>query len=167
MEIPSDRTATLTLPSDREIVIVRAFRAPRRLVFDAWTRRDYVPRWYGCAGMTLTVDTMDVREGGTWRWVLRAADGTGHGLSGDYRVVARPAQLVFNERYEPVPGSDHLVTLSFDERDGVTTMTMHLLYPSIVQRDGHLQAGMERGIRDTMDRLDALVAAEAAAEVAA
>lgn len=162
MEIPNNRVANLTLPSDREIVITRDFHAPRRLVFDAWSNREQVPRWYGCREFTMTACEIDLREGGRWRWALLAPDGVLHTFSGEYREIVRPERLVFTERYEPVPGSDHVVALSFEERAGatpITTMTQRMLYPSSVQRDGHLQSGMERGLQDTLRRLDELVMA--------
>ena len=163
MAMMNDRAATLTLPSDREILIVRAFAAPRRLVFDAWTDPVQVPRWYGCAEMAMTTCEMDVREGGAWRWALRMPDGSQHTFSGEYRTIARPERLVFTERYEPVPGSDHDVGLTFEERDGVTTMHMLLSYPTTAARDGHLASGMERGLEGSMQRLEAVAQAKVAA----
>ena len=163
MVATSKRGATLTLPSDREILIVRELRAPRRLVFEAWTNREQLAQWYGCTAMTMASCEIDLREGGAWRWVLHMPDGSEHAFSGEYRVVARPERLVYTERYEAVPGSEHLVTIDFDERDGVTTLAMRMLYPSIVERDGHLASGMDRGLEDTMARLEDLVVAKAAA----
>jgi len=159
----SNRIAKLTLPSDREILIEREFAAPRRLVFDAWCNRDQVAQWYGCAEMVMTSCEMDVREGGAWRWALRMPDGSVHTFSGEYRTIQRPDRLVFTERYEPVPGSDHEVALTFTEQGGVTTMAMRLSYPSIVQRNGHLQSGMERGLEGSLARLEALAIGNAAA----
>jgi uncharacterized protein YndB with AHSA1/START domain len=151
----SNEVAKLSLPSDREIVIVREFRAPKALVFEMWTKAKHVPRWYPCSTLTMTVCEMDVRVGGQWRWVQRSiADGTEHALSGEYREVVRPNRLVFTQRYEPMPGSDHLVTLTFEETRGVTTMTEQFLHPSRENRDGHLRSGLEAGVQETFVRLD-------------
>jgi uncharacterized protein YndB with AHSA1/START domain len=154
----NDRTQ-LSLPSDREIVITREFAAPRARVFDAWTKRDQLMRWYGCAEMIVASCEMDVREGGTYRIVTRMPDGSEHAHSGVYKTVDRPARLVFVERYEPVPGSDHEVALSFTEAGGVTTMTMRRTYPTAAGRDGHLASGMARGLEATFARLEAAATA--------
>jgi uncharacterized protein YndB with AHSA1/START domain len=154
----TSRTATLSLPSDTEILVVRDLPAPRILVFDAWTRPDYVRRWYGCADFAMTVCDVDFREGGRWRWALRnPAEGVEHVFSGEYCESARPERLVFTERYEAVPGSDHVVTLTLTERDGITTLSLHILHQSRQARDGQLQAGMEQGMELSLGRLDALV----------
>jgi uncharacterized protein YndB with AHSA1/START domain len=150
--------ATLTLPSDKEILIVRDFKAPSARVFDAWTKPEYIRRWYGCETMDMHLCEVDFQEGGSWRFALRDADGIEHAYSGEYQTIVRPDRLVFTERYEPVPGSDHLVTLTFTEQRGVTTMSMHLLYPSTQHRDGHLKAGMESGVQETLNRLEAVLA---------
>lgn len=149
----NDRTQ-LSLPSDREIVIVRDFAAPRARVFDAWTHRDQLMRWYGCAEMVVVSCELDAREGGAFRVVTRMPDGSEHAHSGTYQTVARPERLVFTERYEPVPGSDHEVALTFTEAGGVTTMTMRRTYPTAAGRDGHLASGMERGLEATFARLE-------------
>jgi uncharacterized protein YndB with AHSA1/START domain len=163
MTMTSDRAAKLTLPSDREILIVRDFAAPRRLVFDAWSNREQVPRWYGCAEMAMITCEIDFREGGAWRWVTRMPDGSEHAFSGAYRTIARPERLAFTERYEPVVGSEHDVTLTFDEHDGVTTMRMLLSYGSVEARNGHLHSGMERGLEGSLARLEAVASAQAVA----
>lgn len=160
--------AKLLLPSDREIVIVREFRAPKALVFEMWTTAEHVPRWYPCSTLTMTLCEMDVRMGGKWRWVQRSiADGTEHALSGEYREVVRPSRLAFTQRYEPMPGSDHLVTLTFEEAHGLTTMTERFLHPSRENRDGHLRSGLEAGVQETFARLDEVLASMETHAVAA
>lgn len=156
MDARSSEATKLSLPSDREIVIVREFRAPRTLVYEMWTKAEHVLRWYPCSTLTMTLCEMDVRVGGRWRWVQRSiADGTEHTLSGEYREVARPNRLAFTQRYEPMPGSEHLVTLTFEESRGITVMTEQFLHPSRENRDGHLRSGLETGIQETLARLDA------------
>ncbi len=158
METLTRPKATLTLPSDREMLITRDFDAPRRLVFEAWTRPELVRRWYGCAAFAMSVCEIDLRVGGGWRFVLNdPGTGMDHGFSGEYREIAAPERLVYTERYEPIPGSDHLVTLTFTEQAGRTTLTEHLLHASRENRDGHLQSGMEEGMQQTLDRLEELV----------
>jgi uncharacterized protein YndB with AHSA1/START domain len=149
----------VTLPSDREIVVTRVFNAPRQLVFEAWTQPEHVKRWFGgCGNMTMTVCDIDLRVGGTWRYVLHdSSNGTDHGFSGEYREIVPPERLVSTERYEPVPNSDHLNTLTLTEQDGKTTLHIHIQHQSMEQRDGHLQSGMEVGLRETLNRLEKLL----------
>ncbi|WP_250124685.1 SRPBCC family protein [Chroococcidiopsis sp. CCMEE 29] len=150
---------TVTLPSDREIVVTRVFNAPRQLIFEAWTQPEHVKRWFGgCGNMTMTVCDIDLRVGGTWRYVLHdSSNGTDHGFSGEYREIVPPERLVSTERYEPVPNSDHLNTLTLTEQDGKTTLHIHIQHQSMEQRDGHLQSGMEVGLRETLNRLEKLL----------
>jgi uncharacterized protein YndB with AHSA1/START domain len=161
MATQSNRSAALTLPSDRELILTRDFEAPRELVFEAWSKPEHVRRWYGLRHLTLPVCEMDFREGGSWRFVLRDLQGgIDHPLSGEYRVIVRPERIVFTERYEAIPGSDHVVTLIFADRDGRTTLRMHILYQSKEHREGHLMSGMEAGMQETFSRLDEFLAAE-------
>ncbi|GAB4368087.1 MAG: hypothetical protein Kow00121_06910 [Elainellaceae cyanobacterium] len=148
----------ITLPSDREIVVTRVFDAPRHLVFQAWTQPEHVKRWFGCGTMTMTVCEIDLREGGTWRYVLHdPSNNTEHGFSGEYLEIMSPERLVATERYEPVPGSDHLNTLTLTEQDGKTLLHIRIQHYSREQRDGHLQSGMEIGLRETLNRLEDLL----------
>jgi uncharacterized protein YndB with AHSA1/START domain len=147
------------MPTDREIVVVRDFRAPKSAVFEAWTKPEHVKRWYPCAIFTMPVCDIDFRVGGKWRWVQRVtADGSEHALSGEYVEIGRPDRLVFTERYEPVPGSDHVVTLTFEEHDGITTVTQQFLHSSKTNRDMHLASGMENGLSEVFERLEGILA---------
>ena len=151
---------TLTLPSDREIVLTRVFNAPRRLLFEAWTNPEHVKQWYGCSIMTLPICEIDLRVGGAYRYVMRDPGGMNHTMQGVYREIAPPARLVYTERYvtEGFISNDALVTVLFAEHDGMTTLTSTILHQSKVDRDGHLATGMESGAAETLDRLAALVA---------
>lgn len=152
------RRATLDLISDTEILLTREFAAPRALVFDAWSKPEHVKRWFGLPQLTLVVCEMDFRPSGAWRWVLRDPNGSEHGFSGEYREMVRPERIVFTERYEPIPGSDHEVTVTLSEESGRTTLREHIRYQSREHRDGHLQSGMEPGMQVAFDRLEAVVA---------
>ncbi|MDZ8029245.1 MAG: SRPBCC family protein [Nostoc sp. DedQUE01] len=151
---------TLILPSDREIIITRVFNAPRHLVFEAWTQPEHVQRWFGgcSSSMTMTVCEIDLRVGGTWRYVLHdSSNDTDHGFSGEYREIVPSERLVSTERYELIPNSDRLNTLTLTEQDGKTTLHIHIQHQSSEQRDGHLQSGMEVGLRQTLNRLEELL----------
>ena len=103
--------------------------------------------------MTLVLCEIDLRVGGTWRYVLRDPGGNEFGFSGVYREIVPPERLVSTEGFEGLPGHEYLATLTLEEHDGKTTMTNRLLYQSVEDRDGHIQSGMEPGMRETLDRL--------------
>ncbi len=154
MSTDTSSATTMTLPSDREILIERVFDAPRRLVFEALTRPEHVAHWYGPRAMTLTSCEIDLRVGGAWRYVVRDPAGNDFGFSGEYREIVPPERLVSTENFEGIPpGHDYLVTVTLDEQDGKTTLRSHLQYKTPEDRDGHIQSGMEPGMRETYDRL--------------
>ena len=159
MAEPPRNPTTLTLPSDREIVITRAFEAPRELVFAAWTTPAHVRRWYGIRATTMTVCEIDLRPGGAWHYVLRGPDGAEYGFRGEYREVAPPERLVYTEAFDVEGLRDHpaLVTVTFAEEEGRTTVTSTSLYESAELRDGHLASGLEAGMVETLGRLDDLL----------
>src|SRR5687767_13784241 len=157
----------VTTPGDREVAMTRVFAAPRRLVFDAWTRPELLRRWlYGPSDdWSLAVCDVDLRVGGAIRWVWRGPDGREMGMRGVYRQVAPPDRLVHSEIFdEDWTGGETLVTIDFAERDGKTTVTMTVLYSSREARDGAMKTGMEDGMAVGYDRLDAILAAMAAKE---
>jgi uncharacterized protein YndB with AHSA1/START domain len=146
-------TLQVTTPSDREIVMTRTFAAPRRLVWEAWTSPEHLPRWMlGPEGWTMPVCELDLRPGGAWHFVWRRSDGTEMEMRGVYREVAAPERLVTTESW----GGDWpetLITLLLAERDGRTTITQTILYPSPEARDAALETGMAEGVSQSFDRL--------------
>jgi uncharacterized protein YndB with AHSA1/START domain len=142
----------VTTPSDREIVLTRVFDAPRRLVFEALSKPEHVVHWYGPHGWTLPVCNIDFRPGGAWRFVLRGPDGRDMGMKGVYQEVTPPERLVSTESFEDYPG-ESLNTLTLSEKDGKTTLTVTVLYPSREVRDAVIGSGMARGAGETYDRL--------------
>ncbi|MDR3621988.1 MAG: SRPBCC family protein [Paludisphaera borealis] len=146
-------STTFTTPSDREIVMTRVFDAPRRLVFEAWTNPEHLPRWMlGPGGWTMPVCEIDLRPGGMWRFVWRGVDGAEMEMSGVYKEVTPPDRLVSTESW----GGDWpetLKTLTLSEEDGKTTVTSTVLYPSKEARDAALQTGMKEGVNGSFDRL--------------
>ncbi len=147
----------LTFPSGLETILTREFNAPRDLVFNVWTTPEHVKNWYGLRSSTMIVCEIDLRVGGAWRYVLQAPDGKQHGHSGVYKDITSPVSLVYSEMYEPLPDMDYLVTTTFTENNGKTQLQSHLLYKSQEHRDGHIQAGMEFGMNQTLNRLEELL----------
>jgi uncharacterized protein YndB with AHSA1/START domain len=154
-------SAVVTLPSDTEYVITRAFDAPAALVFDALTTPELVKRWWGFETAEWLVCEIDLREGGRWRYVIREKDDIEVGFHGEYREISRPHRLVWTEMYEgvPNPGPDKypVCTTTLDEVDGVTTLTTVVQHTSKEDRDAVLSTGMESGMQISYDRLEDLV----------
>lgn len=154
----SKAASTLTLPSDREISGTRVLDGPPELVFKAYTDPKLIPQWWGPRRYTTTVDKLDVRPGGVWRFVQRAADGGVHAFNGVFREIVPARRLVYTFNYEGAPGHEAVETVTFEETErGKTTMTDHLLFASREDRDGMLNSGMEEGGIETLERLDALL----------
>jgi uncharacterized protein YndB with AHSA1/START domain len=151
-------TLEVTTPSEREIVMTRVFAAPRRYVFDAFTKPELVKRWlFGPDGWSLDVCEIDLRPGGAYRYVWRKGS-TAMGMGGVYREVVAPERIVATERFDDAwyPG-ECLGTIALVERGGKTTLTQTLLYESQDARDIALKSGMETGLAAGYDRLAAML----------
>lgn len=153
MDARNNGGLTITLPSDREIAMTRTFDAPRELVWKAWTEPQHVARWYGCKALTLAVCEIDLRVGGAYRFVMRAADGTDYPKSGVYREIVPPTKLVYTERFNDDPNKEALITFWLDEDGGVTTLWSMARYKSAEDRDTVIRMGVEAGTRESLDRL--------------
>jgi uncharacterized protein YndB with AHSA1/START domain len=151
---------SMELVSDNELVIIRTFRAPAHIVFDAWTKPELVKRWWAPAsrGVTLVQCDADLRPGGEYHYVLARGDDERFAFSGKYLEIVRPTRLVYTQIFEPFPDAAVIVTVSFEERDGATKLVSHEVYPSKETREMALASGMEEGMRETFDQLDELVA---------
>ena len=153
-------TLQVTTPTEREIVLTRAFDAPRRLVFDALTEPELLKRWLlGPPGWSLEVCEIDLRVGGAFRYVWRNADGTDMGMGGIYREIVPPDRIVHTELYdEDWTGGETLVTTVLTEQDGRTILTTTVRYASGEARDAALRSGMEEGLGASYGRLAELLA---------
>jgi uncharacterized protein YndB with AHSA1/START domain len=152
----------VTTPSDREIMLRRAFDAPRSLVFDCYTKPELLKRWLtGPDGWSLAVCDNDLRVGGAFRWVWRGPDGREMGMGGVHREIVRPERIVRTELFDKDwTGGETVGTLVLTEQDGRTTVTTTVLYSSPGARDGALKSGMTQGVAASNDRLEALLASE-------
>jgi uncharacterized protein YndB with AHSA1/START domain len=156
MTDPASATLKVFTPSDREIVMTRAFDAPRDLVFEAWTKPEHVRHWWGRRGSTMVHCEADVRPGGSWRYVTREENGVEVPFIGVYQEVTPPERLVHTEIYDVEPfnsGDPAVVTVTFGEEAGRTTVTVTSLYPTKEVRDIVLGSGMEVGATESYDRL--------------
>ncbi len=153
-------TLKVTTPTDREIVMTRVFDAPRSLVFEAFTKPELVQRWLlGPDGWSMPVCEIDLRVGGSYRYVWRHANGKEMGMSGVYREIVAPERIVSTEKFDdPWYPGEAVGTLVLIEQDGKTTVTQTMVYESREIRDGILKSGMERGVARSYDRLAELLA---------
>src|SRR5262249_33672413 len=132
------RTNAATQTEDRELVITRVFDAPRRLVFKAWTEPGRLAQWWGPRGFTTPLCEMDVRPGGAFGFGMRSPQGTDHRLRGVFREIVEPERLVCTWAWEDEgkPGHETLLTVTFAERDGKTTLTLRqTVFESVASRD--------------------------------
>ncbi|MBX9624237.1 MAG: SRPBCC family protein [Gemmataceae bacterium] len=158
----SARTLSVTASGDREVVIARAFDAPRERVWAAYTTPGLLRRWLsGLPGWSLAVCEIDLRPGGKYRYVWRGPDEAEMGMGGVYREVAPPDRLVATERFDQAwyPG-EGLFTLVLTEEGGVTRLTQTMRYESTEARDAVLKSPMEQGLAMGFDRLAGMLAAD-------
>jgi uncharacterized protein YndB with AHSA1/START domain len=154
----------VTAHGDREIVMSRVFNAPRHLVWDAFTRPELVKRWLlGPHGWSMPVCEIDLRVGGSYRYVWRHTDGREMGMGGVYREIKIPERVVATEKFDEAwyPG-EAVGTLLLVEQAGRTTATQTMLYDSPQTRDAVLKSPMETGVAASYDRLETLVLSPAA-----
>ena len=154
MAMTSSGTATVTLPTDEQILITREFDAPRHLVYRAWTTPELVRRWWTAKRGEMTIAEIDLRVGGTWRYVMIANGGFEVGFHGEYREIVPNERIVSTEVYEGMPDAEALDTLTLTERDGRTTLTLLVQHTNRADRDAHINSGMEDGMQDAMDLLE-------------
>jgi uncharacterized protein YndB with AHSA1/START domain len=153
---------TLSLPSDREILMTRKFDAPREVVWEAITDPDLIPQWWGFRRDATEVKKMDVRPGGQWRYITHTSGGEVIDFHGTYREVVAPEKLVYSFLFGDMPEGDGFVEITLVEKDGVTELRDRGVFPSKEERDAIIASGMEAGARETYERLAELVASRVA-----
>ncbi|MDX6425794.1 MAG: hypothetical protein QOD52_1199 [Gaiellaceae bacterium] len=160
MTVASSGSATVTLPTDEQILIVREFAAPKHLVYKAWTTPELVKRWWHAKRGEVTLAEIDLRVGGRWRWVMVTDDKFEVGFHGEYLELVRDERIVSTEVYEGLPegvseeDGATVNTATFAEADGRTTLTLLIQATSKVSRDAIIDSGMEAGLQDALDLLE-------------
>jgi uncharacterized protein YndB with AHSA1/START domain len=152
------QATTITTPTDREIHIERVFDAPRDRVFAVYTDPELIPAWWGPRDTTAVVDQMDVRAGGSWRFVVHSSDGSETGFRGTYREVTPPERIVQTFEWEGMPGHVSVETATFEDLGDRTRVITTSVFHTTEERDGMLGSGMEGGLNETYARLDELLA---------
>lgn len=140
------------------IDLAREFDAPRELVYRAHTDLELLAQWLGPRRLTMHVDRFELRDGGTWRYTHREADGTEYGFHGVFHGTPSPEGIVQTFEFEGAPGHVSLDSLAFEERGDRTLVRIHSVYQSVEARDAMVQSGMEGGLNDGYERLDELLA---------
>lgn len=145
---------------DLDIVVTRDFAAPRRLVFDAHTKPELLRRWLGPHDWTLDICEIDLRVGGSWYYLMRGPGGAEMTLRGTYLDIVVPERIVTSESNvdcEARAEHESVATAVLTEQDGRTTLTNTIRFPSRAVRDAVLESGMEHGVVQGFERLDAVL----------
>jgi uncharacterized protein YndB with AHSA1/START domain len=150
---------TVERTSARELVVTRTFNASASTVFDAWTKPELLKQWWApkSLGVSLFECESDLRVGGTYRYAFGRDPKNPEVFSGHYKEVSSPSRMVLTQVYERMrDAGEAIITVTFEESNGKTRLTLHQLYPSKEALDGAIGSGMERGMRETFDQLDGL-----------
>ncbi|GAA0995124.1 MULTISPECIES: SRPBCC family protein [Nocardiopsis] len=151
----SDLTVTVE-PGRQDIVITRTFDAPRDVVFRAMTEPEHLARWWGLDETDTVVDRAEVRPGGTWRFVEKAADGEEYAFHGVFHDVVAPERIVQTFEFEGMPGHVAMDTHMLEEKDGRTLYRAISVFQTVEDRDGMVSSGMEEGLAQSLDALERL-----------
>jgi uncharacterized protein YndB with AHSA1/START domain len=164
MAVTSSRRATVTLPTDEQILIEREFDAPKHLVYKAYTTPELVERWWHANRGEVTLVEIDLRVGGSWRYVMTASGGPEVAFHGEYREIVPNERIVSTEFYEGVPAgvseddATTLNTATFTETDARTKLTILIQAKNRMTRDAIIESGMEDGLQDALELLEQVTA---------
>lgn len=151
MASPEPRSST----ADRELVLSRLIKAPRTLVFDAWTDPAHIGNWWGPTGFTTTTSQHEVRVGGVWRFIMHGPDGTDYQNRVVYTEIVRPARIA----YDQDDGTDNdpnqfQVLVTFADEGGKTMLTLKMVVSSAKALEEMKKFGAVEGGQQTLDRLE-------------
>jgi uncharacterized protein YndB with AHSA1/START domain len=153
-EVTTTNSAVVTLPSDTQILITRVFDAPHALVYRAYTTPELIRRWWAGDRGEVTSAEVDLRAGGSWRYVMTANAGFEVAFHGEYQEIIPGERIVATEVYEGAPDAAAVTTTTFTEREGRTTLSILVQHISRENRDMHLNSGMESGMQEAMNHLE-------------
>jgi uncharacterized protein YndB with AHSA1/START domain len=156
-EMTRGAKASVTTPTDTELLITREFAAEPRLVYRAWTTPELVARWWHAdRGSVISID-IDLRVGGRWRYVMVATGGFEVAFHGVYREIVADQRLVTTEVFEGAPDAEAVTTTTFHDLGGRTRVEILVRHDSEQARDAHLESGMEAGLQRALELLEELV----------
>jgi uncharacterized protein YndB with AHSA1/START domain len=153
-QMTTTNSAVVTLPTDTQILITREFDAPRHLVYRAFTTPELIKRWWGGERGEVTSAEVELRPGGTWRYVMIANGGFEVAFHGEYREIVPDEQIVTTDVFEGMPDAAAVTTTTFAEKDGRTTLSILVEHSSQQNRDAHINSGMEGGMQESMNKLE-------------
>jgi uncharacterized protein YndB with AHSA1/START domain len=154
VQMTTSKSAVVTLPTDTQIQITREFDAPRHLVYRAYTTPELIKRWWSGERGEVTSAEVDLRPGGSWRYVMIANGGFEVAFHGEYQEIVPDERIVTTDVFEGMPDAAALTTTTFTENDGRTTLSMLIQHSSQEHRDAHINSGMEGGMQEAMDKLE-------------
>jgi uncharacterized protein YndB with AHSA1/START domain len=149
---------TVTSPADRTVVITRVYDAPAPLLFQAYSQPEHLMKWFGPVGWPLTLCEVDFRVGGRFRFAMTGPSGVQNTpFGGTYLEIVPGRKIVFDNGFE---GADEkmVMTVTFDEADGKTTLILHTLFASDAMYEGHVGQGFAEGTASGFDQLGDVVA---------
>jgi uncharacterized protein YndB with AHSA1/START domain len=152
------KTVITAEPGIPRIIVTREFDAPRELVFRAYTDPGLLVQWLGPRDLKLSIDRYDVRDGGRWRYVHTDAQGNAYSAHGVFHGEPSPEGIVQTTEFEGAPGHVKLDITTFEDRGSTTLVRTVSAFSSVEDRDTMIASGMERGVLDSGERLDALLA---------
>lgn len=140
--------------NERDAIVTRVYDAPARLVYKAWADPVHLMRWFGPEGWPVTMCEVDFRVGGRYRMAMTGPNGEQSGaFGGEYFEIVPNERLVLDDAFE-APGSPKMLwTVTFDENDGKTTLSIHILFWSIAMKEEYLGVGMLEGLGSALDQL--------------
>lgn len=154
-----NKTSVTAEPGKQELFITREFDAPRELVFKAHTDPDLYARWLGPHGYEMVLETFEPHSGGRYRYIHKDPQGNEYGFHGVFHEISEELMIQTFE-FEGLPEKGHvsLDSMRLEELPGGRTrITIHSVYPSVEDRDGMIQSGMERGLNEGYERLDEIL----------
>src|SRR6266536_1837406 len=152
------KTRIIAEPGVPLIEVTREFDAPREFIYRALTEPKLLVQWLGPRRLTMTVDDLDLRHGGSWRFINREDNGTEYAFRGVFHGTPSLEGITRTFEFEGAPGHVSLETATFEEQNGKTLLRMRSAFQTVEDRDGMIQSGMESGVNESMDRLDELIA---------
>jgi uncharacterized protein YndB with AHSA1/START domain len=144
---------------EREVIITRVYDAPARLLFEAYSKPEHIRKWFGPKGWPVTLCEMDFRAGGRFRFAMTGPSGKQNTpFGGEYLEIVPNRKIVYDNGFETPGAGRMIVTVTFDEKDGKTTLAIHTLFESIAMRNSHMSRGYEQGTNSGLDQLAEVVA---------
>ncbi len=150
----TSKTATVTLPNDKQILITREFGVPKHLVYQAYTTPELVKRWWHGERGKMTIAEIDLRVGGIWRYVMVTNAGLEVGFHGEFHEILTNERIISTEVFEGMPDAEAINTVTFNEVNGRTTLHILVQHSSETERDAHINSGMEAGMQTAFGLLE-------------